>query len=110
MKSILEFTEKRAGYNCLMASLNPMFNNKISTGKNPTASTGMFSEIESTILYLIEEGEKHGVEMKSILDNRSKDGGTLFRYATVVSEKTALKLLTSMTTISVWQSIPKLAC
>ena len=75
MKSVFEFTE-RNGNNCLMISFHPMQNYKDETKKNPTSSTGMFTEIETTILYLIVEGEKHGVEISTILNTSSKSGGT----------------------------------
>ena len=88
MKSILEFTDKN-GDSCLMISFQPMKRYK----KFPTSSTGMFSEIEKTLLFLIEEGEKRGVEMNTILNTRNKTGRTLFHWATQYSEKIALVLL-----------------
>ena len=53
----------------------------------------MITEIEEAILYLIEQGEKHGVEMKTIIDTRNKNGNTLFGWATKYSENIALALL-----------------
>ena len=92
MKSILEFTDEY-GNNCLMISFQPMSNYKIKTDEYPSSSTGMFSEIETTLLFLIEEGEKHGVEMSTILNTRDKNGVTLFHWATIYSEKISLALL-----------------
>ena len=59
MKSIFEFTDKD-GYNCLMQTFQPMWRYYNETDDYPTISTGMFSEIETTVLFLIEEGEKSG--------------------------------------------------
>ena len=92
MKSILEFTDTD-GFNCLMISFQRMWEYKNETGNYPTRSTGMFSEIETTIFFLIEEGERCGVEMSTILNTRSNDGTTLFDWATQFSEKIALALL-----------------
>ena len=58
-----------------------------------TSLTGMFTEIETSVLFLVEEGEKHGVEMSTILNTRNKEGTTLFNWATIYSEKIALALL-----------------
>ena len=92
MKSILEYTDKY-GTNCLIISFQPMEWYRIETKKYPTTLTGMFTEIEDTIMYLIEEGEEHGVDMQTILDTRNKAGQTLFHWATQYSEKIALALL-----------------
>ena len=92
MKSILEFTNE-TGSNCLMTSFQSMYRYWYGTGEYPTCSTGMFSEIENTLLFLIEEGERHGVEMSTILNTRNKQGSTLFSWATQFSEKIALALL-----------------
>ena len=92
MKSILEFTVED-GNNCLMILFQPMerYWNKIR--KHPSSSTGMFSEIETTLLFLIEEAEGCGVEMSTILNTRNKNGTTLFQWASQYSEKIALALL-----------------
>ena len=92
MKWVLEFTDKD-GFNCLMISFQPIINYYDETDENPTSSTGMFSEIETTVRYLIEEGDKHGVDMSTILNARNKNGETLFVWATEYSEKIALALL-----------------
>ena len=92
MKSILEFTDED-GNNCLMTSFQRMQWYLKKTQNYPSSSTGMFSEIETTLLFLIEEGERHGVEMSTILNTRAKNGDTLFQWATLYSEKIALALL-----------------
>ena len=94
MKSTLEFTHE-TGVNCLMVSFQQMCRYINKTGQYPTSSTGMFTEIETTILFLIEQGEKHGVDMSTILNTRNKGGETLFYWATMYSEKIALTLLES---------------
>ena len=76
-----------------MATFQSIITYNGKTGDYPSSSTGMFSEIESTLLFLIEEGEKCGVEMSTILNTRDKDGQTLFLWATRYSEKIALALL-----------------
>ena len=92
MKSILEFTNQN-GTNCLMASFQPMWRYTKETGELPLNSPGMVSEIEETLLFLIEEGKTHGVEMSTILNMRQKNGSTLFGWATQFSEKISLALL-----------------
>ena len=92
MNSIFEFTNE-TGTNCLIISFQSMWRCKKKTKKYPTSSTGMFSDIERTIIFLIEEGEKHGLDMNTILNTSDKHGGTLFHKATIYSEKIALALL-----------------
>ena len=92
MKSILEYTNED-GNNCLMISFQPMSKYKNKTKKWPTTSTGMFTEIEEAIMFLIDEGEKHGVDTKTVIDTRNKNGNTLFYGAAQYSEKIALALL-----------------
>ena len=92
MKTIFDFTNEN-GSNCLLISFVSMDWYQSKTGQFPTKSTGMFSEIETTILFLIEQGEKHVFEMGTILNARSKQGVTLFQWATRYSEKIALALL-----------------
>ena len=99
MKSILEYTDK-FGNNCLMVSFQPMWQYNDRTDEDPTTSTGMFTEIEETILYLIKEGEKYGVDMKTILDTRNKSGSTIFSLATKYSENIALALLERDVTVN----------
>ena len=60
----------------------------------------MFAEIEETIMFLIEEGERHGVEMNTILNTRNQEGETLFDWATQYSEKIALALLQRSVTVN----------
>ena len=54
---------------------------------------GLFEEIESTLLFLIEQGDIHGLDMVKILNWRNKSGNTLFSRAAAYSEKISLALL-----------------
>ena len=55
----------------------------------PSASTGLFSEIEATVEYLIRLGDQYNLNMDKILNHKAKDGVTLFGVATYYSEKVA---------------------
>ena len=99
MKSILEF-KNDSGSNSLMISFNPIWRYWNETKTYPTSSTGMFSDIEATVLLLIREGEKQGVEMSTILNTRNQEGETLFDWATQYSEKIALALLQRSVTVN----------
>ena len=92
MKTVLEFTAED-GNNCLMISFQSMWRYKNRTKNYPSSSTRIFSEIETTIMFLIEEGDKCGVEMDKILNTKDKSGKTLFSWAARYSEKIALALL-----------------
>ena len=92
MKSVLEYTDAE-GFSCLMVSFQPINRYWNVTKEYANSSTGMFSEIETTIMFLIKEGEKHGVDMSKVLNTRDKEGKTLFHMATEYSEKIALALL-----------------
>ena len=95
----MHFTNE-VGFNCLIASFQLMGQYKLKTGRNPTNSTGMFCEIEETLLFLTEESERHGVDMSTILNTRNNEGATLFNWATHYSEKIALALLERNVTVN----------
>ena len=59
----------------------------------PSASTGLFSEIEATIEYLIRLGDQYNLNMDEILNHKAKDGKTLFYKAAIYSEKLAKILI-----------------
>ena len=76
-----------------MITLELMIWHHSSTGNLPTSSTGLFGEIESTLLFLIEQGDIHGFDMIRILNWRNKSGATLFSRTSVYSKKITLTLL-----------------
>ena len=90
--SVLNYTNV-SGNNCLMITLELMLWHHKSMRKFPTSSTGLFEEIESTLLFLIEQGDIHGLDMIKILNWRNKSGNTLFSRAVVYSEKISSALL-----------------
>ena len=47
---------------------------------------------EESVLYLIELGDQHGVDMAEVLNETDNGGGTLFYYATLRSKQLALYL------------------
>ena len=53
----------------------------------PSASTGLFREIEATIGYLIRLGDQYNLNMDEILNHKTKNGTTLFYKAAYYSEK-----------------------
>ena len=59
----------------------------------PSASTGLFREIEATIEYLIRLGDQYNLNMDEILNHKTNDGHTLFWWAAYYSEKVAKILL-----------------
>ena len=59
----------------------------------PDASTGLFSEIEATVEYLIRLGDQYNLNMDEILNHKAKNGTTLFYMAAYYSEKLAKILI-----------------
>ena len=59
----------------------------------PSASTGLFSEIEATVEYLIRLGDQYNLNMDEILNHKTKNGVTLFTQAAYYSKKVAKILI-----------------
>ena len=59
----------------------------------PSASTGLFREIEATVEYLIRLGDQYNLNMDEILNHKTKDGITFFWQAAYYSEKLAKILI-----------------
>ena len=53
--------------------------------KYPDQTEPMFIEAEETVLYLIQLGDQHGVDMDKVLNAVTKNGTTLFYRATLFS-------------------------
>ena len=75
-----------------MNMFNVLNGHKHITKKDP-AGTEMATEVEKSVYYLIELGEKQGLEMKPILEKTTKSGQTLLLMATHYSSNLAMKLL-----------------
>ena len=54
--------------------------------KYPDLTKPMLIEAEETIIYLIQLGDQHGVNIDKVLNAVSKNGKTFFYRATVLSE------------------------
>ena len=59
----------------------------------PDSNHQLMSGAEESVEYLIELGDKHGVDMKTVLDETTKCGETMFHKATWLSEKLSKHLL-----------------
>ena len=59
----------------------------------PDAPTGLLTEIESSIEYLIDLGDQYNLNMDEILNHKAKNGHTLFTQAAYYSEKVAKILI-----------------
>ena len=84
-----------------MATLELMVWHQIATRSYPTSSTGLFKEIETTLLFLIEQGDKHDVDMKKVLNWKNKTGETLLSKAVKYSEKISFALFDREVVINV---------
>ena len=69
------------------SALNSTFTSNSSSDEN------LFRKMEETIIFLIEDCEKHGLSTDSILNHQNEIGETLFYYASMYSEKVSLFLL-----------------
>ena len=54
--------------------------------------SGNSKSAEESLIYLIELGDQHGVDMAKVLNETDNGGGTLFYYATLRSKQLALYL------------------
>ena len=94
LKTSIFAHQDQDGYNCLISVFDLMTQYFIRNNKNrPSASTGLFTEIEATVEYLIQLGDKHNLNMTQILNHKIKKGLTLFYKAAFYSEKVAKILI-----------------
>ena len=93
MSEVFDYRDKE-GYNCFIMAFDMAARYNNTNNKYPDQTEPMLIEAEETILYLIQCGDQHGVDMDKVLNAVSKDGTTLFYRATVLSERVARYLLT----------------
>ena len=93
MNDIFDYRSKN-GLNCLIEAFHMASKYTNANKKLPDATEPMLIEIEETILYLIQLGDQHGVDMDKVLNAVTKNGKTLFHRATFYSERVARFLLT----------------
>ena len=91
-KSIFEFVDED-GYNCLLIVFDMMHRYKNRTRKYPDSSMPMFTEIESTVRYLLKLAEDNNLDMDKIINWTGLNGDTLFANAACYSESLANELL-----------------
>ena len=85
--------QDQVGWNCLISAFQLMGQYENLNGNYPEVSTGLFTEIEATVEYLIQLAEQHDLDMRQILNHKTKNGTTLFWQAASFSEKLAKILL-----------------
>ena len=91
-KLLFTFADTK-GNNCLLAVFNMLEGYYFEPGNCPDSNLPFFNEIESTVFFLIKWAEDNNLNMDAILNWTSKNGKTLFWFATLFSEQLALNLL-----------------
>lgn len=87
VKNVLNYTEEN-GSNCLIQCFGMAIDYANENDASPKPTTGMMTEIEDTILFLIVMGELNNVDMNRVLNHTAKNGTTLFDSASRYSENT----------------------
>ena len=94
-KSIFELVNKN-GNSCLLIVFDMMSwyrNQTDKRDKYPDSRMPMFTEIESTVRYLLKLAEDNNLNMDKIINWTGDDGRTLFSNAACYSESLASELL-----------------
>ena len=81
------------GWNCLIKAFEMLSYYWNKFYMQPDLSHQLMSGAEGSVQYLIRLGDKHGVEMKTVLNEMTNDGRSLFHEATWFSEKLSTQLL-----------------
>ena len=91
MMSIFSYEDK--GVNCPRAVFEMMLAYWRTTTQLPDSSTGMFNEIESLFMYILQLVEQNNIGMDRVINSTNEAGNSLFHLATLFSEQISLELL-----------------
>ena len=93
VNDVLEYRNNN-GFNCLLISTDLIVKYNNATGKYPNDTNEIKRQSEEVILYLIDLGFKHNVDMVKVLNATTNIGKTLFFGMTLYNyEKVAVLLI-----------------
>ena len=81
------------GRNCFLAAFDLMRYYFFETKVFPDSSIGLYDEIESLIIYLLELAEENDIDLSQAMSQTNKAGSSFFQVASFYSEKITLELI-----------------